>query len=65
MEGNFGSLKEKMEELKDHWSKEKELIQSIREIKEKIEETKLAEQVAERTPTWAGRRSFATGSCRS
>ena len=65
MEGELGSLKEKMEELKDHWSKEKELIQSIREIKEKIEETKLAEQVAERTPTWAGRRSFATGSCRS
>ena len=48
MEGELSSLKEKMEELKDHWSKEKELIQSIREIKEKIEETKLAEQVAER-----------------
>jgi ATP-dependent Clp protease ATP-binding subunit ClpB len=34
--------------LKDHWHKEKELIQSIREIKERIEETRLMEQGAER-----------------
>ncbi|MCL6635722.1 MAG: ATP-dependent chaperone ClpB [Peptococcaceae bacterium] len=48
MEGELQSLKAKMEELKEHWRKEKELIQSIREIKERIEETRLAEQAAER-----------------
>ncbi len=48
MEEELRLLKEKMEELKGHWSKEKELIQSIREIKGKIEETRLAEQAAER-----------------
>lgn len=34
--------------MKEHWHKEKELIQSIREIKERIEETRLLEQTAER-----------------
>ena len=48
MEGELAALGSKMEELKEHWRKEKELIQSIREIKEKIEETRLAEQAAER-----------------
>jgi len=48
MEEELAALGSKMEELKEHWRKEKELIQSIREIKEKIEETRLAEQAAER-----------------
>ncbi len=48
MEEELRDLKTKMEEMKEHWCKEKELIQSIREIKERIEETRLAEQAAER-----------------
>lgn len=48
MEAELQGLKLKMDELKEHWRKEKELIQSIREIKERIEETRLAEQAAER-----------------
>ncbi len=48
MEGELVDLKGKLEELKGHWRREKELIQSIREIKEKIEETKFVEQAAER-----------------
>lgn len=48
MEEELQDLKAKMEEMKEHWHKEKELIQSIREIKERIEETRLAEQAAER-----------------
>jgi len=48
IEEELRSLKGKMEELKEHWRREKELIQSIREIKGRIEETKLAEQAAER-----------------
>ncbi|MDD2552972.1 MAG: ATP-dependent chaperone ClpB [Desulfotomaculaceae bacterium] len=48
MEDELGALKSSMETLKEHWRKEKELIQSIREIKERIEETRLQEQAAER-----------------
>lgn len=48
MEGELSGLKGKMEELKEHWRKEKELIQGIREIKGRIEETRLEEQAAER-----------------
>ncbi len=48
MEVELQELKDKMGKLKEHWRKEKELIQSIREIKEKVEETRLAEQAAER-----------------
>lgn len=48
MEGELQGLRSKISELKEHWRKEKELIQSIREIKERIEETRLAEQAAER-----------------
>jgi len=48
MEQELGGLSSKMSELKDHWHKEKEMIQSIREIKERIETTRLAEQAAER-----------------
>jgi len=48
MEDELRDLKGKMEELKEHWRKEKELIQDIREIKGQIEETRLAEQTAER-----------------
>ncbi|HOV79663.1 MAG TPA: ATP-dependent chaperone ClpB [Bacillota bacterium] len=48
METELQGLRSKMDELKEHWRKEKELIQSLREIKERIEETRLAEQAAER-----------------
>ena len=48
MEEELAALKSSMETLKEHWHKEKELIQSIREIKERIEETRLLEQTAER-----------------
>jgi ATP-dependent Clp protease ATP-binding subunit ClpB len=48
MEEELQTLKASMDTLKDHWHKEKELIQSIREIKERIEETRLVEQGAER-----------------
>ncbi|MFX4261985.1 ATP-dependent chaperone ClpB [Pelotomaculum propionicicum] len=48
MEEELAALKSSMETLKEHWRKEKELIQSIREIKERIEETRLLEQAAER-----------------
>lgn len=48
MEEELVTLKSSMDTLKDHWHKEKELIQSIREIKERIEETRLMEQGAER-----------------
>ncbi|BAF60303.1 ATPase with chaperone activity, ATP-binding subunit [Pelotomaculum thermopropionicum SI] len=48
IEGELAALKSRLEDLKEHWRKEKELIQSIREIKERIEETRLAEQAAER-----------------
>ena len=48
MEEELAALKSSMETLKEHWHKEKELIQSIREIKERIEENRLLEQTAER-----------------
>ncbi|TEB04901.1 Chaperone protein ClpB 1 [Pelotomaculum schinkii] len=48
MEDELKELKARMEDMKEHWRKEKEHIQGIREIKEKIEETRLAEQAAER-----------------
>ena len=48
MEMELAGLNQRMAELKEHWSKEKELIQDIREIKGQIEESGLAEQAAER-----------------
>ena len=48
MEQELTGLNQRMAELKEHWSKEKELIQDIREIKGQIEEAGLAEQTAER-----------------
>lgn len=48
MEDELAKLKNRMSELQEHWRKEKELIQDIREIKGQIEETRLAEQSAER-----------------
>lgn len=41
-------LRQTSEELKDHWKKEKEAIQRLRSLKEKIEATKLEEQQAQR-----------------
>ena len=48
IEAELGQLKKRMEELKEQWRREKELIAAIRQVKEKIEETKLQEQAAER-----------------
>ena len=45
----IAALKEQCDEMKLHWHREKETIQSIRNIKEKIEEAKSEEQRAERT----------------
>ncbi len=45
----IAALKEQCDEMKLHWLREKETIQSIRNIKEKIEEAKSEEQRAERT----------------
>ncbi|MCX5902004.1 MAG: AAA family ATPase [Proteobacteria bacterium] len=45
----IAALKEQCDEMKLHWHREKETIQSIRKIKEKIEEAKSEEQRAERT----------------
>jgi len=44
----LASLKEKDHQLKARWQNEKEIIQLIRETKEKIEHAKLEEQQAER-----------------
>ena len=45
----IGQLKSQCEEMKKHWHKEKETIQSIQSLKEKLEEAKKDEQRAERT----------------
>ena len=45
----IAALKEQCDEMKLHWHREKETIQAIRNIKEKIEEAKSEEQRAERT----------------
>ncbi|MDE3078354.1 MAG: AAA family ATPase, partial [Chloroflexota bacterium] len=48
LEQELGSLKEQSEQMKAHWSMEKEAIQSIRSIKEQVEQTRLAVERAER-----------------
>ena len=44
----LAGLQEESRRMKAHWQKEKELIGKIRELKEKMEETKNEEQAAER-----------------
>ncbi|MDI6822699.1 MAG: ATP-dependent chaperone ClpB [Actinomycetota bacterium] len=48
LEKELAELKEKGDRMKTQWLKEKEIISRIRELKEKIEQTKLEEQKAER-----------------
>ena len=48
LEGELAELKEGANALKQRWQGEKEAIQRIRQIKERIEHTKLEEQAAER-----------------
>ncbi|MDP6559298.1 MAG: ATP-dependent chaperone ClpB [Candidatus Binatia bacterium] len=48
LEGELRRLRSASEELKAHWRKEKEAIQKIRSLKERIETTKLEEQQAQR-----------------
>jgi ATP-dependent Clp protease ATP-binding subunit ClpB len=48
IEDEINAHRKKLEELKVHWEKERELIKKIREIKEKIEQAKIDEQKAER-----------------
>ncbi len=49
LEREIQGLKETSEELKAHWKKEKEAIQKLRSLKEKIESTKVEEQQAQRS----------------
>ncbi|TAJ75722.1 AAA family ATPase, partial [bacterium] len=49
LEREIEGLKESSEELKAHWKKEKEAIQKLRSLKEKIEATKVEEQQAQRS----------------
>jgi ATP-dependent Clp protease ATP-binding subunit ClpB len=48
VEKEIADLRAQSDELKAHWKQEKEIIQKIREIKEKIEATKVEEQQAQR-----------------
>lgn len=49
IEKELAELRERADVLKAHWSREKQVIQEIRSIKEKLEETKQKEAQAERT----------------
>lgn len=53
IEKELGELKEKSSQMKLRWQREKELIQSVRTIKEKIEAVHLEEQQAEREGNYA------------
>jgi ATP-dependent Clp protease ATP-binding subunit ClpB len=48
LEGELAELKEESSILKQRWQGEKEVIQRIRQIKERMEQEKLEEQAAER-----------------
>lgn len=48
LEEEIKELHSKREDLKAHWLKEKELIQKIREIKEKIDQNKIEQEIYER-----------------
>ena len=49
LEREIADLRAASEELKAHWKKEKEAIQRLRSLKEKIEATKVEEQQAQRS----------------
>ncbi|MFH1146901.1 MAG: ATP-dependent chaperone ClpB [Pseudomonadota bacterium] len=49
IEKELGELREKSDTMKAHWSKEKEVIQAIRSVKERLEETKQKESQVERS----------------
>ncbi|HEY2990696.1 MAG TPA: ATP-dependent chaperone ClpB [Candidatus Binatia bacterium] len=49
VEKEIAELRAQSDELKSHWKQEKEAIQRIRAIKEKIEATKVEEQQAQRS----------------
>jgi ATP-dependent Clp protease ATP-binding subunit ClpB len=53
IEKELGELKEKSAQMKLRWQREKELIQSMRSIKEKIEAVHIEEQQAEREGNYA------------
>ena len=48
LEAELAELKEKSSEMKAHWQSEKERIDRIRELKERLEQVKIEEQKAER-----------------
>ncbi|HTM08414.1 MAG TPA: ATP-dependent chaperone ClpB [Verrucomicrobiae bacterium] len=48
VERDIAELRSQSDELKAHWKQEKEIIQRIRALKEKIEATKVEEQQAQR-----------------
>ncbi len=48
LEQELGSLKEQSQEMRLHWSMEKDVIQKIRSLKEQIEQTRLDVERAER-----------------
>jgi ATP-dependent Clp protease ATP-binding subunit ClpB len=48
VEREIAELRAQSDELKAHWNQEKEVIQRIRELKEKTEQTKVEEQQAQR-----------------
>ncbi len=48
LEAELAELKEKSSEMKAHWQAEKECIERIRELKERLEQVKIEEQKAER-----------------
>ena len=53
IEKELGELREKSAQMKLRWQREKELIQSVRTIKEEIEATHIEEQKAEREGNYA------------
>ena len=46
----LSAMKEQIEEMKAHWQREKEMIQTIRALKEELEQTGIEEQQAEAPP---------------
>jgi ATP-dependent Clp protease ATP-binding subunit ClpB len=48
LEKELADLREEASQLRAHWQEEKELIQAIRELKERLENTKIAAEQAQR-----------------
>src|SRR5437879_1390407 len=53
IEKELSELREQSTQMKLRWQREKELIQSIRDLKKQIEETHVQEQQAEREGNYA------------